>query len=278
MLKLLRMNSIHHAICLAALVASLVCPQEPQTTPPAPAAAPAPAANPYLSEASITQSESTIHIIANSARPLAQVLDALRQKYGWVVDYEDPQYLSKADIVERPGLRGASLSLPAGGTFSVDVPPGIPATAPPPEDKTLQLILDAYNQSKNPGRFALRKNEDGSYALAGIGAQDEKGKIVPQAVLFDQPITLPKKERTVTENLQLICQKIAELSHVQINVGVTPRVLMDHKNVMVGGTKAQARTLLLSTLESTGHAMYWRLFFDPKSKSYSLSIHVVHAQ
>src|SRR5579862_5238750 len=54
----------------------------------------APGARPYLKEAAISQTAGTVRIEANSPRPLAQVLDALRQKYGWVVDYEDPQYVS----------------------------------------------------------------------------------------------------------------------------------------------------------------------------------------
>jgi len=268
MLKSLRMNPIRSAICLAVLVPSLVAQQKNQTPPPA--------ASPYLREATITQAGSTIHIVANSPRPLAQILDALRQKYDWLVDYEDPRYVSTADLVERPGPNGATLSLPAGGTFSVDVPPGSPATAPPPEDKTLQLILDAYNHSKNPGRFELRKNEDGSFVVVGAGAQDEKGKIVAQEVPFDLPITLSSQERSATDTVLLICQEVAERTHVQITLGVTPRKPMDHTNVTVGGgTKMQARTLLAHTLAPTGHTMYWRLLFDPGSKGYFLDIHAV---
>jgi hypothetical protein len=267
------MRSIHYAICLTALAYSLVSAQTTQTTQ-----TPAPAANPYQREASISQTEGTIHVSANSPRPLAQILDALRQKYGWLVDYEDPQYVSQLDIVERPGPNETILSFPGGGTFVVDVPAGASASAPPVEDKTLRLIVDAYNQSSNPGRFELRKNEDGSSSIVGVGARDENGKISRQGPLFDLPVTLPTEERSASETVTLICQKITEHSHVQITLGVTPRNLIDYKNVKVGGAKAQARTLLSQTLESTGHTMYWRLLFDPKSKGYFLDVHAVHGK
>ncbi|MGA7907446.1 MAG: hypothetical protein WCA16_08590 [Candidatus Sulfotelmatobacter sp.] len=270
MLESLRMYSIRYAILLVLLFPLLGSAQKPQTT--------APEANPYLREAAITQTEGMIHIAANSPRPLEQILDALRQKYGWLVDYEDPQYLSKLDIVERAGMNGMTLSLPVGGAFSVDVPAGTPATAPPPEDKTLQLILDAYNQSKNPGRFGLRQNEGGSYAVVGIGAQNDKGKMSVQAPPLDLPITLPTVQRSATETVKLICRTLSQRSRVQFTVGVTPRLLMDHKEVKVGGRKAQARTLLAQTLESTGHTMYWRLLFDPSSKGYFLDIHAVQGK
>lgn len=267
------MHSIRYATILAALSCSLVCAQQPQ---PAPTAKdPVPAASPYLREASITQTEGTLHIAANSPRPLTQVLDALRQKYGWALEYEDPRYTSKLDLVERPGLNDVPLTVPAGGGFSVDAAVGSAATAPPAEDKTLQLIVDAYNQSKNPGRFGLRKNEGGGYSVVGIGAQDDKGKILVQEAPLDLPISLPEQPRTASETVQLICQKVAEQSHVPMAVGVTPRALMDHKEVKVGGVKTPARTLLAHTLESTGHPMYWRLLFDPKSKGYFLDVHAV---
>ena len=33
-----------------------------------------------------------VHINATGSRPLLQAVDALQEKYGWIVNYEDPQY------------------------------------------------------------------------------------------------------------------------------------------------------------------------------------------
>src|SRR5277367_2580694 len=78
----------------------------------------------YQKEAMISEDQGTAHIVANSVRPLAQALDALQRKYGWLVDYEDRRYLSKVDTKElvdelhapKPRL------VPAGGRFEASFP------------------------------------------------------------------------------------------------------------------------------------------------------------
>lgn len=266
------MHSIRFAICLTVLGSFVAGAQQPQTPPPA--KAPAAETSSFMKAATITQTEGTLHIAANSPRPLAQVLDALRQKYGWQVEYEDPRYMAKVDIVEKPGPNDSVYTFPSGGSFTVDVPAGS-GTTPPPEDKTLELIVDAYNQSKNPGRFGLRQAEGGRYSVVGVGAQDDGGKIVVQEPLLDWAVAMPAEARSATAALNLLCQKTTEESHVPMMLGVNPRALMDNNTVKVGGAKTPARTLLARTIDGVGHPMYWRLLFDPKSKGYYLDVHAV---
>ncbi len=40
----------------------------------------------------IYQIGTTVHINAYGPRPLLQTVEALQEKYGWLVDYEDPHY------------------------------------------------------------------------------------------------------------------------------------------------------------------------------------------
>jgi hypothetical protein len=266
------MLSIRYAICLTVLGGFAAVAQQPQTAPPA--KAPAPETSSFMKQATITQNEGTLHIAANSPRPLAQVLDALRQKFGWPVEYEDPRYMAKVDMVEKPGPNDSVFTFPSGGSFTVDVPAGAGST-PPPEDKTLQLIVDAYNQSKNPGRFGLRQAEGDRYSVVGVGAQDDSGKIVAQEPALDVAISFPEESRTATATVDLMCQKISSATRTPMMLGVNPRVLMDNNKVKVGGAKTTARTLLARTLDGVGHPVYWRMLFDPKSKSYYLDVHAV---
>lgn len=208
-----------------------------------------------------------LRIDANSPRPLAQILDALRQKYGWVVDYEDPQYISSADLVLAPGSNSQS-HIPAGGAFSVQ----FPATATD-EDKILRLIVDSYNHSKNPGRFDVRRSPQGNFVVVGISAGDEKGAISPQQVPFDLPLSLPTEERSITDTVNLICQEIASQTHTAVILGVSPRSLLDRTAIKLGGTGIPSRELLRQSLMATHHDLYWRLLFDPDSKGYFLNIH-----
>lgn len=222
----------------------------------------------YLKEAVMSESAGTVHVSANSPRPLEQVLDGLQKKYGWVVNYEDPQYVSHVDLMDTHDASAAQV--PAGGSFSVD----FPATAPD-EEKILRLVVDAYNRSKNPGQFELRRSQQGLFYVIGTGAHDEKGAIATQQVVLDLPVTFPTQERTIADTITLIGQSIAQQTHFEVTLGVMPRSLIAHAPVKLGGTKVPARELVLQSLQAAARPMYWRLLFDPSTKGYFLNIHVV---
>ena len=224
----------------------------------------------YLKQAEVSETATTIRVTANSPRPLAQVLDSLREKYGWAVSYEDPQFLSKLDLAEADDPRNHALKshVPGGGLFSVEFPSGAAD-----EEKALQLIVDSYNRSGNPGRFELRKSETQKFSVVGVEARDRRGELSHQRPVFDLPITLATGRRTASETLHLICRKIAAQRGVAVAVGISPRKVLDQTPVRVGGTNVSARDLLLQTLTATRSAFYWRLLFDPNSNSYVLDIH-----
>ncbi len=250
----------------------------------------------YLRQATISQTAQTVHITANSPRPLQQTLEALHLKYGWAVDYEDPQYVSQLDLLEAPASHS---KVPSGGSFSVEFPAvpdecrttnkentqtNKPAETPAPpktaqdleecrEEKTLRLVVDAYNHSKNPGQFELRRSQQGTFDVVGTGAHDEKGVITQQQPLFDVPVTLATEERTISATIDLIFQAIAQQNHSVVNLGISPRTILDHTTVKVGGTKVAARELLRQCFIASHHNLYWQLLFNPESKEYYLNVH-----
>ena len=262
-----------------------------------------PEAASYLKEAQVSETEGMVHVVANSARPLQQVLDALYKKYGWAVDYEDPRLTSQLDLVDiaDPVTHAPhAQTLPAGGKFTVDFPavsiapppPAStqtpadstkPASAPPvlapvvsdDEEKTVRLIVDAYNKSDNPGRFEVRKNGEGNLAVVGTAARDAKGQISPQKPIFDTPLTVVRRQRTATETIELLCQKLTASRGAKVAIGVNPRNLLDHTPVTVGASKAPARDLLRQTLTAAHCNCYLRVVFDPTSKGFYVSIHSI---
>jgi hypothetical protein len=221
---------------------------------------------PYLRQAEISQSGGTLRINANSPRPLEQALDALQVKYGWTIDYEDPQYLSSLDLVDAPPPSQAKL--PSGGSFSVEF-----SASAPDEEKTLRLLVDSYNKSKNPGKFELRKDGQGNFSVVGNAAHDDKGGMSQQKPILDVPITVATEERPITDTVNLICQEISTQSHMTVELGVSPRKLMDHPTVKLGGSKVPARELLVQALHATHQNVYWRLLYDPGTKGYLLDLH-----
>jgi hypothetical protein len=237
----------------------------------------------YSKQAAISESAGKIRLVANDPRPLAQALEALQLKYGWRVNYEDPKFISKLDLSEPKAPPDKSSHpevqsrVPGGGNFAVEFSAGPPPNAVPDEQKTLQLLVDSYNRSTNPGRFELRKDKDRQeqvFDVVGTAAHDDQGKIAQQQVLLDSPMTIAAQERTFSDTIDLICQQIADKSHVKISLGVHPSGL-DRTPVTVGGKELTARTYLFRAMESTSRKLVWRLLYDPESDSYFLNVHQV---
>jgi hypothetical protein len=224
-----------------------------------------PAKTPYQRQAEVHEAAGSVLIAANSPRPLAQVADALRQKYGWMIDYEDPQFTFPSDLVVVDGP--PKQTLPAGGEFKIEFSGGNPQ-----EEKVLADAVAAYNQSGRPGRFEMRKEEGDRFALVGIQARDESGKLSAQPVLLDAPIAISNEHRTASAVLSLLCQKLSETRHIPVVLGVTPRKLLDHTDVSVGGPDVTAGKLLSQTLAATQRHLYWELVFDPEGKRYLLDV------
>lgn len=222
---------------------------------------------PYLRQATVARTAELVHITANSPRPLLQTLDALQRTYGWMVGYEDPRYNSSHDVVDVMN-NGSRVEVPAGGEFSVEFP-----ASSPNEEKTLRLIVGAYNQSKNPGRFDLRHTAGGDLYIVGTAAHNETGATSSHEPVLDTAVTLGAQERTVADTLDLLWREVEAQAHTTIVMGVVPKNTLEHTTATIGGTRISARELLTECLKATHRNLYWRLLFDPASKGYFLDIH-----
>ena len=234
----------------------------------------------YSKQATISEAGGKIRLAANDSRPLTQALDALQQKYGWRVNYEDPQYTSKLDLIDATGLQDKSSypnghhRVPSGGSFAAELG-AAPMGGLPDEKKTLQALIDSYNRSSNPGRFELREDRtEQVFDVVGTAAHDNHPPKSQQQASLDSAITIDAQERTFSETVDLVCQKIAEKGHVTVTFGVHPLGL-DRVHETVGGKDLSARSLLLRAIEATGRKLCWRLLFDPDSGSYFLNVQQV---
>ena len=223
----------------------------------------------YLKDATVSENAGTVRINADSPRPLEQALDALQRKYGWVVNYEDPQYVAMADYIENAGADHSRI--PAGRDFSVEFPTGTT------EERVLRLVVDAYNKSSNPGHFEVRQLADGNFDVVGTEALDEKGKILAQQIPLDISVTLPTEERSINETVDRICEEVTKQLHYDFNLGISPRSFLLRTTARIGGTNKSAREFLTQSLTATHQRLYWRLLFDPNSKTYLLNLHAVHS-
>src|SRR5580704_3021757 len=54
----------------------------------------------YMERAEVHHQTNSASVVANSPRPLAQAVTALSEEFAWVIDFEDPPYYSKHDLVD----------------------------------------------------------------------------------------------------------------------------------------------------------------------------------
>jgi hypothetical protein len=222
----------------------------------------------YAKEAVLSEAGGSVRVTANSPRPLEQVLNALQRKYGWIVNYEDPQYISSVDVAN---AAADNSKVPAGGNFTFEF-----SGASPDEEKILRQLVDTYNKSKNPGHFELRHTSDGVFNVVGTAGHSNKGDLVPQQAPFDLPLTLASKEQSVDETVTHICAEVSKQGHSNVVLAISPKKVLFQNRVAVGGSKVPARELLAKSLVGAREKIYWRLLFDPSSKSYYLDLHVAH--
>ena len=218
----------------------------------------------------IYQIGQVVHINAGGPRPLLQAIDALQDKYGWAVDYEDPQYPpSPAGVPSPPSppnRRHANVSGVGESAFAVQF--NAPPNGQPDEQSVLTTVVDSYNQSGGAAEFKLLKQDDGTFAVVGTrvpGSNNEN-----QQPILDSPINLPTDRRTAHATIALICQTLSQQSEVPVTA--TSANVNETLRVIVGGNAVPARVLLARTLQSIGGKPYWRLIYNPDRKSYELTI------
>jgi hypothetical protein len=213
-------------------------------------------------------------VSSNSPRPMAQAIEAIRQEYGWMIDYEDPPYANEPDLIDvtdpewratHPGARGARGI--AGGFFQSRYDESAPVQTRETKEAILKKIVADYNSSGNPGKFTLRAEGGDRYAVTGISVKDSQGKEQIVTPVLDTQISIPVEQRTVLQTIRAIAQAIGDTRGTTVSSGLIPIHLFSQSQVTVGGKTVPARLLLTQALDGTGRPCHWRLLFDPANEN-----------
>jgi hypothetical protein len=218
---------------------------------------------------------------ANDPRPLEQALTAVSEEHGWIVDYEDPPYTIAPDLVDdtSPQWRvshpdSPGVTIPAGGAFQSDYDEGAAIATLKGQGAALRKIVSEYNRSGNPGKFLVREEEDGRFAVVGTTVKANAGKERNVASILDTRISLPTQQRSAAETIEAILKEVSDTSGTRLVVGTAPLNIILNSQVTVGGENLPARTLLLQTLNGTGRTLIWSLLYDADIPSYALNLRV----
>ena len=131
----------------------------------------------------IYQIGTVVRINADGPQPLLRALEALQEKYRWVVDYEDPQIPYASDEATNPKFVPQRWHPNAQNfraePFSVEFKSGPTPDSIPDEGAVLADVVDAYNEANVDVQFEVRiakqqegaKRKDKRFALVGVAVR-----------------------------------------------------------------------------------------------------------
>lgn len=233
----------------------------------------------YMEHAQVRHLDNSATVTANSPRPLADAVMAVSEEYAWVIDFEDPPYYSKYDLVDDtdPKWRAAhptakGFTVIAGDAFQTKFPEASPTSSPAEEEHTLERVVADYNASGNPGRFSVRNEGDGRFAIVGIYAKDDNGQDRAVTPILDTPISVPTETRDALTTIHIILDALTVKSQTKVGRGNMALNALAQSQVTVGGQNVPARVLLLQALAAASVKLYWHLYYDDDDKSYFLNV------
>jgi hypothetical protein len=231
----------------------------------------------FIDRAQVLHKQSSATVVANDPRPLDQAIAAIREEYGWTVSFEDPPYKSRFDLVESAQLAaqsGVRALIPAGGAFQSTYPEGANMwSSASGEEQVLDKVVSDYNAGRNPGKFVVREQSNGTYTIIGDHVEDENGDEVPVSSVLDTPISIPTQTRSAGATINLILQTLTLRGGTKVLFATGPLNALVHAQVTVGGTNVSARSLLLRAISGVeGAKLIWDLLYDADGQAFYLNL------
>jgi hypothetical protein len=226
------------------------------------------AQDPELGRVEISSHEAVLTV--DSPRPVDSVAKTLAQRYGIVINSEDPAYLYSGDMKDvtaetvrtmRPGLR---VLVPKGGHLEVRFPV-TPEGSPQDLRGLLQAVIDAAN-AQFP--FAYRLDLDGgAYTFIPTTTRDAQGRVIGLPALLDRKITIPLGTRSIIEHANLMTDALSAQTGFQISCcqGVAAGYPWGMETVAFEARDEPARSVLLRLIRSVRGRYYYLERCDPVS-------------
>lgn len=232
----------------------------------------------FFDHARLQHDNSLETVTAYDSLPLFQAIYAVRLEYGWVVNWESAPGYSRFDLVDdtgpkwraaHPGAKG--VTRPAGGSFTATFPE--PKESDPDSERlVLARLIEQYNVTGNPGKYALLSDAYGHLTVIGTKVTDETGALQRVAPLLDTPVILPKATRDVDATIESILAALQSASGKKVIFGAVSRSLFRTTQVTIGGQEAPARELLQEALAGTKQAVEYDLLFNADAPVYILNV------
>jgi len=185
---------------------------------------------------------------------LRWAVEALNKEYKWTVDYEQPVFNGAPDLCS---LNSGSLQLDFTSFRASYLETRERMVSSADQERVLRKVVEAYNHSGNPGRFAVLKESLGHYAVVGMYVANDEGKLQKTSRLLGARVSIPRQRRNASETVQLVLADLFEQGAMAAN-GVSAAQLQGAGRAS-GRENAPAWKLLRRSLQRDGNKTAWTL-------------------
>jgi hypothetical protein len=225
-------------------------------------------------------------------RPVAEAVSQLEKRYGWVITYEDPMYVSGKEITDVTSKVRRDLDkympneaprvlVPRGGSLAINFNVTSDENTFLRPESVAQQIIDANTKADNAGRFRLERSGEIVHVIP-VAHRDSTEAWVPEQSVLDAIITIPSGDRTGLQALDALCVAVSRVTQTKVALGTVDINLFIRSRQELGADQERARDFLVRLLENTrangklGETkLSWQLLFGPATKDYRLNVHAV---
>jgi hypothetical protein len=229
-------------------------------------------------------------ISVQGPRPMGDAIRVLEERFGAVINYEDPAYVPDVDTVDVTSPQARALGRraldPRGGALTFDVAVGV-SGKPVDIPGALNALMGEHEARGNAGVFKVLRHGN-TFTVAPAFVRGRTGEAVPHASPLDAEITAPTAELSGREAVGWICDTLTRVLGKKVEPGTTPVNLLTQTTVTLNGTRGSARELLLQVIQGmrwkdgrvtlSKRQLAWRLLYGPSDDAYSLNLHIVATQ
>jgi hypothetical protein len=225
-----------------------------------------------LERTRITHQGSRTTIVAIGARPLFQAVEALRDEYSWVVDYEDPIY-SGLELVDdtspdwrrlHPASKGVTRLVSSSFVTSFDGGAAAMQTSAG-EERVLRSVVRDYNAGARPERFEVRRSASGRLTIVGLPKAALPGQQAPQSIM-DTPISPESRSRLDAILAALSAQSGRKVVYFGYGNDPLPRI-----GTTFSGQNIPARDFLEKVAGSLRYCISFNTLYDADPDFYAIS-------
>ena len=221
--------------------------------------------------AKVTRSGDEVTMIADSIRVVDSIATTLAQRFGVLVNAEEPQYQFSGDLQDIPEADpGWSAQHPKVHyrvperrhmeiRFSI-----LRDGSPSDVEGLMQQVLEKANQ-QTPFRYRL--DVDGEFfSFAPTATRDANGIVVAAMPLLDRRITIPLGDRRISESAKLMADSLSAQTGLRVSCcqGIVASIPWGHSSAPFEAHNETARNVLerLLRLELSPPRDYWLLRCD----------------